>query len=244
MADNYAERDFWEPIGRGGRKDRPDAYSRGGQKDTRAGGVILLVVSSISALLVILGFVYAMNSNERHLVAMRDGDCEPSLFISGLPCVTQTMLVGQYEAIVTPAVSQLNTDVAAYNAAERHNLVAAKAALTAELTTEQALDNNLAAATFTPQHEANANTLITDAESNNLPVPLAAVTFTPQMTVIADALIRDVQTVANLTAEQMRASSLAQMRSFNGRVDAATAAAQAKLHALRRAVVTPLPPAP
>jgi hypothetical protein len=213
-----------------------DTYALDVRDDTRAGGIIIRSVAALAAFLVILGLVYALNTNHRHMSAILAADCEPSLFHSGLPCTTQQMMITQYNAIVTPAGKQLNADTAAYRANERHNLVAAEAALTAEVATEQALDSNLAAATFTPQNRARALSLITNAASNGTPVPLAATTFTPGITVIANALIKDVSTLAMLTAAQARSSSLAQLRSFNGRVNIATAAAQAELKLLRSAL--------
>ncbi len=209
-------------------------YARGGREEGRAGGVILAFVSSLSALLVLLGLVYATGARERTRVSLADFDCAPSLFISGLPCTTQRAVLTRFESITNPAVQQLNIDVAAYNVSERHNLAAAETALRAELTTEQAFENNLAAPIFSSQSHADANALIVDATSFGNPVPLASVTFTPQVTPMVSALIRDIQNVAKLTAEQAGSSSLVQLRSFNGRVDAATAVAQTEIKAIRQ----------
>ena len=214
-------------------------YARRGEDDTRAGKVILVFVGVLSSVLVIAGLIYATGASARSKAAALAAGCELSLFKSGIPCITHQMVMSQYQAIVTPASNQLNADTAAYRANEGHNLVAAEAALTAEVTAEQALDNSLAAAAFTPQNRARAITLITNAMSFGNPVPLAAITFTPQMTVIADALVRDIQALAKLTAEQARSSSLRQLRSFNPSVDVATAAAQSELNLLRTAVAVP-----
>jgi len=217
-----------------------ETYSNRRHERTTAGGVILVASSVLAAFLVTAGLIYAVGASGRHKAALAAAGCEPSLFISGLPCTTQQMLISQYEGIVTPASKQLTADMAAYHANERHNLVAAEAALTAELATEQALDNSLAAVTFTPQNRAKANALITNAESNGNPVPLAAVTFTPQITVIADALVQANQALATLIAEQARSSSLRQLRSFNHRVQVASAAVQADMKLLAKAVAAPL----
>ncbi len=211
-------------------------YARDNQDETRTGGVILAFVSSLSALLVILGLFYATGASQRHKALLAAADCEPSLYIPRLPCTTQQALINQYEAITTPAVQQLNADVAAYNADERNNLAAAEATLTAEVATEQAFENNLAAATFTPENRARADALIQNATSFGTPVPLASVTFTPQTTVMVNKLIQDLQTVAKLTEEQARSTSLSQLRSFNGPVNVATAAAQAGLKLIRQAL--------
>jgi hypothetical protein len=214
-------------------------HDRGGQEDTTAGSVILMVTSFVAALLVIGGLIYATGASARHMAALTAAGCEPSLYISSLPCTTQPMLVSQYDAIVPPATKLLNADTAAYDANETHNLVAAEAALTSEATTEQALDNSLAAVTFTPQNRATALALITNAVSNSNPVPLAAVTFTPQITVVVNALIQADQALAKLTAEQARSTSLAELRSLNGKVQAATVAAQTELALVRKALNVP-----
>jgi hypothetical protein len=216
------------------------AYASGGQDDTTAGKFILLAASCLSAILVIAGLIYATGASARHLTALVAAGCEPSLFISGLPCTTRQMVVSQYEEIVTPASKQLNADMVAYTANERDNLAAAEAALTAEVGTEQELDNSLAAVMFTPQNRATALALITNASSNGNPVPMAAITFTPQMTVIADALVRADRARAALTAEQARSSSLTRLRSFNHRVQVASAAVKTDMILLLKAAESPV----
>ena len=216
------------------------AFASASEDDTATGRLILIVASSLSAILVIAGLIYATGASARHMTALIAADCEPSLFISGLPCTTQPMLVSQYDAIVTPAGKQLNADMVAYTANERNDLAAAEAALTAQVGTEQALANSLAAVTFTPQNRATALALITSAASSGNGVPLAAVTFTPQMTVIADAMIEADQARAALTAEQARSTSLTQLRSFNHRVQAASAAVTTDMNLLLKAVDAPV----
>jgi hypothetical protein len=216
-----------------------ETYAKDGEERTKAGIVILIVAGFVAAVLVIAGLIYAAGASGRHKAALAAADCEPSLFILGLPCTTQQMVISQYEAIVTPADKQLNADMAAYRANERHSLVAAEAALTAEVAAVQALDNSLAAVTFTPQNRATALALITNATSTGNPIPSAAVIFTPQMTVIADALVQANQALATLIAEQARSSSLRQLRSFNHRVQIAGAAVQTDIKLLRKAVGGP-----
>jgi hypothetical protein len=216
----------------------PGGYAREGAE--RAGGVILVVVSCLSAVLVVAGLIYATGTGPRHNAAVLAAGCEPSLFISGLPCITQQMVISQYEATVNPAIKQLTADTAAYHTNENQNLVGAEAALTAEVATEQALDSSLAAMTFTPQNMANANALITNAASNGNNTPAAAITFTPRMTVVADALIQADQALEKLTGKQARSTSLFQLRSFNLRAEAAGAAVQTEMKLLRQAVNAPL----
>jgi hypothetical protein len=216
------------------------AYVSAERDDTMSGQVIIVFVSVLSAILVIAGLIYAAGAGPRHMAALLAADCEPSLFISGLPCTTQPMLVSQYDAIVTPASKQLSADMVAYTANEGNNLAAAEAALTAEVGTEQALANSLAAVTDTPQNRANALALITSASSNGNPVPLAAVTFTPQSTVVANALIQADQALATLTAEQAKSSSLTRLRSFNPRVEAARAAVKTDMNLLLKALELPV----
>jgi hypothetical protein len=212
-------------------------YASGGREErTGAGGFILLVISSLSAILVLAGLVYATGASQRTKTTLADFGCEPALVISGLPCTTQKTLIRQYYAVTTPAIQQLNADAAAYKASERHNLVAAEAALRAEVSTEQAFENSLAAVAYTPLHFIIADELIRNAESFTTPIPTAAYIFTPQITVLVNALIRDIQNVASLTTEQAGSTTIGQMRSFNARVDVATAAAQAELKAIRQAL--------
>ena len=208
---------------------------------TRFGGVLLVCISLLATILVIAGLVYALGTNARHKAAVLAADCEPTLYYMRLPCITQQMVISQYEATVNPAVKQLTADTAAYRTNETRNLVAAEAALTAEVATEQALDNSLVAMRFTTQNRARALSLITNASSTgNQTPPAGSITFTPQMTVAADALIQANQALAKLTAEQARSSSLTLMRSFNARAEAAGVTVQTDMTLLLKAVHAPL----
>jgi hypothetical protein len=207
----------------------------------RTGGVLIVAISILSGILVLVGLIYAVGTNARHNAAVVAGGCVPSLFIAALPCTTRQMVISQYDAIENPATKQLNADAAAYVANESRHLVAAEAALTSAATTVQTLDNSLAATEFTPPNRARALSLITGSEMIGGSVPPAAVTFTPQMTVKAGALIQANQAFAKLLAEQAKSSSLIQLRSFNPRVDAASATVQADTKLLLQAVEAPLP---
>jgi len=244
MADRY-DSDFWEPMVRANRAYRGEPYRRNeapprpAEERTTAGGVILTFVAAVSAVLVIAGLIYATGMSARHQAAAAASFCEPALFTTGLPCINQFMETRQYEGIVTPAVQQLVSESAAYTASERHNLAAAEAALTAEVSTEQALERSLNALTYTPQSRAASISLITNSASFGGGVPMAAVIFTPQITAAADVLVGDLQALAKLTAEQARSSSLTQLRSFNGRIRAATIAVQSQMQLVHKAVQTP-----
>jgi len=187
-----------------------ETYAAGGQEQTTAGKVILVVSSSLAAVLVIAGLIYAMGTGQRHLAALAAAGCEPGLSPSGLQCTTAQMLTSQYMAIMAPASQQLNADVAAYTASERHHLAAAKAALTAEVAAEQALDTSL-----------------------------AGIQFPPAIAPIAKALVRADQARARLTAEQARSSSLTQLRSFSHRVQVASAAVQTEMKLILTALDSP-----
>lgn len=168
---------------------------------------MLVAISCLSAVLVIAGLIYASGASERHKAALATAGCEPNLSQSGVQCTTVQMLVGQYMAIVTPAMRQLNTDVAAYTANERHHLAAAEAALTAEVTSENALDRSLA----------------------RFPFP-------PAIAPLTTVLIRASHARATLTSEQARSSSLTQLRSFNDRVKVASATVQTEMKLIRKAL--------
>jgi hypothetical protein len=187
-----------------------ETYALGGQEEAATGKIILMVVSSLSALLVIAGLIYATGTGQRHKEALAAAECEPNRSPSGLQCTTVQMLVSQYTAIMTPASKQLSIDATAYTANEGHNLPAAEAALTAEVTSEHALDASLA----------------------RFPFP-------PAVAPAATALIHASQARAKLTAEQAQSSSLTQLRSFNHRVQVASAAAATEMRLVRKALNTP-----
>jgi hypothetical protein len=184
--------------------------ARRGQGQTTAGGVILMVSSFLAAILVIAGLIYAAGTGERHKAALAAAGCEPGLSPSGLQCTTAQMLASQYMAIMTPASQQLNADAAAYTASERHHLAAAEAALTAEVTSENAFDSSL-----------------------------AGIQFPPAIAPMAKALLRANQALAKLTAEQARSSSLTRLRSFNYRVQAADAAVRTEMKLILGALHSP-----
>jgi hypothetical protein len=194
MSESYAER----------------GYARDAQKSIRAGGVILASVAVLSTFLVIWGLYYAAGDRERHQVALAAAGCEPNLLSINVGCTTVQVLNSRYKSIANPVIQQVNADVAAYTANERHHLATAEAALTAEVTSVNAFDTSLA----------------------RFPFP-------PAVAPVAKALIRADQARAKLTAEQARSSSLAQLRSFNGRVKAASAAVQAEMKLIRTALETP-----
>jgi hypothetical protein len=182
----------------------------GGRPET-AGQVILLVTGAVAALLVIAGLVYAAGTGGRSQATLAAAGCEPGLSSDAQACTTQPMLAREYTSVITPAGRQLNVEAAAYTASEGHDLAAAEDALTAEVTTEQALGTSL-----------------------------ASITFPPAMTPVVQTLIRANQARAKLTARQARSSSLATMRSFNPRVQAADGAVRAEMRLLLTAVDTPV----
>jgi hypothetical protein len=178
-----------------------------------AGGIILMVTSTLAALLLIAALIYATGIGQRHLAALAAADCEPNLSPSGLQCTTVQTLTGEYMAIMTPTSQQLSTDVSAYTANERDNLAAAKAALAAEVTSERAFGTSMA----------------------NFPFP-------PTVVPTAKALIQADRALAELTAEQAGSSSLTRLRSFDHRAQIATAAVQTELKLLRKALAVPPTP--
>jgi hypothetical protein len=150
------------------------------------------------------------------------------------------MVIGEFNGIVNPASKLLAADMAAYKVNEGHHLAAAEAALASEVATEKALDNSLAAVAYTPQNYANAINLITVAFDSGTPTPGAAILLTPQATAIANAAIRDNRALATLTAEQAKSTSLTELRSFNTRVEADTAAVEAEMKLIGKALAAPI----
>lgn len=200
MNESYAERGYAE---RG--------YARGGQKSTRAGGVILAALALLSAFLVILGLYYATGTGERHKAALAAAGCEPNLSPdpTDSPCTTVWDLERQWKKITTPAIQQLNADVADYTISARRSLARAELALTAEVATAKAFDTSLA----------------------QFPFP-------PAVAPASNSLIQAVQARITLTTEQARSSSLPQLRSFKGRVNASGAAIRTDLELVRKALFT------
>jgi hypothetical protein len=182
-------------------------YTADGQESTRAGGIMLAAISVLSSLLVILGLYYATGTTERHKAAMAAAGCEPNLMSINVGCTTVKMLVSQYTSITNPAIQQLNADVVAYTAAESHSLAAAETAVSAEVATADGLAQGL-----------------------------AQIPFPPFATHEATVTIQAIEARVKLLSEQARSSSLAQLRSFNGRVDAAGTALQADMKLLNTAV--------
>jgi hypothetical protein len=214
----YAERDYTERgYAERGYAERDHAArksARGGQKSTRAGGVILAALGLLCTFLVIWGLYYATGTGERHKVALAAAGCEPNLLSNNVPCVTVQMLYSQYKSIANPVIQQVNADVADYTANEMHNLTAAEAALGAEVTAEKGFDTSL-----------------------------AGFPFPPSVAPMAKTLIRDIQAQVKLTAQQARSSSLSQMRSFDGQVGVAGAAVRTELGLVAKAVKRPVTPA-
>jgi hypothetical protein len=198
MNESYAERGYAE---RG--------YAKGGQKSTRAGGVIITSVALLSTFLVLWGLYYATGTGERHKVALAAAGCEPNLLSVNVGCTTVWMLERQWTKLTTSDLQQLNTDVADYNANERHSLAAAEAALRAEVTSANAFGTSLA----------------------KFPFP-------PVVAPMAKALIQAIHARVKLTVEQTRSSSLARLRSFNDPVKRAGAAIQADMKLVRKALFT------
>jgi hypothetical protein len=177
---------------------------------TTAGGFIIVTISALSAVLVLAGLAYAASTGARHQAALAAARCEPNLSPSGLQCTTVTMLVSRYSALASPVTQQLHTDVAAYAASQRRHLAAAEAALTAEVTVEDAFGQSLA----------------------RFPFP-------PAVAPLARTLKQDNQARAKLTAEQAQAPSLRLMRSLNRRVRAAAVAVTTQLRLVSRALTVP-----
>jgi hypothetical protein len=209
MNESYAERGYTER----GYAER--GYATGGQKSTRAekstraGGVILAAVALLSTFLVIWGLYYATGTGERHKVALAAAGCEPNLLSVNVGCTTVWTLERQWTQLTTSDLQQLNADVADYTANARRNLAKAESALTAEVTTAKAFDTSLA----------------------RFPFP-------PAVAPAAKALIRAIDARVKLTAEQARSSSLPQLRSFNGRIQIASAAVETDVKLVRKALYT------
>jgi hypothetical protein len=202
MNESYARRGYAE---RG--------HARGGQKSTTAGGLILAAAALLSTFLVVLGLYYATGARERHKVVLAAAGCEPNLLSINVGCTTVQMLNSRYKSIANPVNQQVNDEVADYTASEMHNLTAAEAALSAEVTSE-----------------------------NGFGTSLARFPFPPSVAPIAKTLIRDMQAQAKLTAQQARSSSLRQMRSFNGRAGITGATVVTELRLVSKALAAPVTP--
>jgi hypothetical protein len=186
-------------------------YARRGVEHTTFGGVIVVSISILAFVLVTAGLYYAAGTGERHKVALAAAGCEPNLSPdpASVPCTTVWDLERQYTKMTTAAVQQLNADAAAYATKEWHSLAAAEAALTAEVTSAKAFD-----------------------------ISLARFPFPPAVAPASNALIQAIDARVKLTSEQIRSSSLTQLRSFNERVKASGAAIEADMKLVRKALFT------
>jgi len=190
-------------------------YGSGGQKSTRtekstrAGGVILATLAILCTFLVLWGLYYATGTGERHKVALAAAGCEPNLLSVNVGCTTVWMLESQWTKLTTSDIQQLNADVADYTISERRSLAGAKSALTAEVATAKALDTSLAQFPFPPVVAPSAKTLM-----------------------------QAIQARITLTEEQARSTSLAQLRSFNARIDASGAKIQTDMDLVHKALFT------
>jgi hypothetical protein len=215
-----------------------ETYDSDGEGRTAFGGFIVAVVSLLSAVLVIAGLIYATGANARTRVELAANDCEPTLYLSGMPCITQQELTSEYEGIVNPASKQLSGYVATYQANETNNLGAAELALRSEAATERTLDSRLATLMFSPQNMAKDTSALTIdvTQGGDLAAPPAVAILSPQVTVTANALVQTEQALVTLTDEQAQSSSLTQLRSFNSRVDALEAKARTDMTLIRKAI--------
>jgi hypothetical protein len=216
-----------------------EAYADDYEPET-LGGFLVVAISILAGILVLAGLFYATGASARHKAALALNDCEPSLSPSGLPCNTQAMVVGQYQAIVTPIGKQLNGDMLAYRTNEKRHLAAAEAALMSEVATEQTLDNSLTAIEYTSANYATAISQITIAADLGNNTPSTAILLTPQATAIVDVLVQDNQALAKLTTEQAKSTTLRQLQSFNSRVTAANAAVLKEIEAAGETLKAPI----
>jgi hypothetical protein len=184
------------------------AYAGGDRESLlTGGGVLFMAASALAAILMLAALLYSFGIGQRHLTALAAAECEPNLSPSGLQCTTVQMLTGEYLAIFNPTSQQLVADTADYNANDHRNLTAAKAALSAEVTSERAFDASM-----------------------------ASFPFPPMAAPAAKALIQTDQALAQLTAEQEKSTSLARMGTFDHRVNVATTAVETELKLLRQAL--------
>jgi hypothetical protein len=193
----------------------PRARGSGKERTATAGGIIVAFVALFSAVVVIVGLGYAAGAGERRRVLLAQGDCAPvaSLNTRGLDCTLESQLAQQYTQMTTPVGKQMATYAGAYAASEFHNLAAAEGILTAEVATENSLGASLKQFTFPPVFAAATNKLIGDNAA-----------------------------LAKLTAEQARSSSLGQMQSFDGRVQAASTAVSVDLALVGKDLAKPPTP--
>jgi hypothetical protein len=119
------------------------------------------------------------------------------------------MLERQWTKMTTPAIQQLNADVADYTISARRSLPRAESALTAEVATAKAFDTSL----------------------TQFPFP-------PAVGTASNSLIQAIQTRITLMGEQARSSSQAQLRSFDARIDASGAKIQTDMKLVRKALFT------
>ncbi|MBO0835414.1 MAG: hypothetical protein J2P28_07835 [Actinobacteria bacterium] len=178
---------------------RRETYAGDREKGTIGGGFLLVLISLVAAIAVIAGLVYAKGVGERRKALLAADGCAALPFQpTGLECTSVDDLVQEFKNRTSPLIQQLNASVAAYRVTQFRNLSAAQMILKAEVASEKEMDRRL-----------------------------ARFTYTAKAAPIAQTMIRDNQTVVKLTAQQARATSLAQMQGFDGRTAKARAVVKA-----------------
>jgi len=143
-----------------------------------SGLALILVTSAVALVLLILAVPYYAGASSR--------------------------IASLYANLANPADRALTADAAGYTANERHDLAAAKLALSKEVETQTSFDNQLSDITFPPAADPHADLLVT-----------------------AD------QKLIKLIKQQMTARSLRKLRAFNDRDQAAETAIEAQVRLIR-----------
>ncbi len=69
-----------------------ETYAEGSRRELTAGGIIIIVRSCLSALLLIAALIYALGTGRTAQAALAAADCEPTLSPSMQQCTTQPIL--------------------------------------------------------------------------------------------------------------------------------------------------------
>jgi hypothetical protein len=117
---------------------------------------------------------------------------------------SSTRIASLYTNVANPADRALTGEVSAYTLNERHDLAAAKLALSQEVKTETSFDNQLGDITFPSAPDPHAD-LLTAADAKRI----------------------------KLLKQQMLATSLRKLRAFDSRDQAANAAVEAQVRIIR-----------
>jgi hypothetical protein len=191
----------------------------------------------MASLLAFILVIIIINFDSHAGARQRAQDAKVMQPITALP-----KLAAQYATFTAPINKQIGTEISNYNANEFSNPFAARSALQAELSTDRSFDASLTSwlALWNSDYSQAAVIYFTAIADPDEVVPIH-IGYSSKVGKTAQALLTANKASEALIARQAQAGTLFGMRSFNGRRQAANAAAEAQATLLRGYLHLPLP---